>query len=151
MQPLRDSAAKAASKVRSKVNQTSSPIYPWLFARNCDKDIQPVLKQWLQDKANLEYVSRRPSKSFKSDPSKNVVEAHAIVWTGKSGTLEAPYPGRYLVIIGLEYVDENNGLLILEDTKSLDHGKYILILGDDTMNFSNKGGGISLLVILDLD
>ncbi|QSS58499.1 hypothetical protein I7I51_07926 [Histoplasma capsulatum] len=150
MQPLEDTAAKAASKVRSKVKRSSHPTYPWLFPPDCEKDIEPVITQWLKDEANLEYISRKTSKPFKSDPSKNVVEAYAIVWTDKSGILERPFPGKHLVIMGLEYVDENNGLPRFQDKQKLDHGEFILVSGDDNMILSDKGGGISLLIVLDM-
>ncbi|OJD23489.1 hypothetical protein ACJ73_05163 [Blastomyces percursus] len=103
-----------------------------------------------KDKANLEYVSRQIGKPFKSDPLENVIEYYAIVWTDRSGKLEEPFPGKHLVIIGLDYVDENNGLPVFKHTKSLDHGEYIVISGDDDMIMSDKGGGISLFVVLDM-
>ncbi|OJD11858.1 hypothetical protein AJ78_07457 [Emergomyces pasteurianus Ep9510] len=49
-------------------------------------------------------------KSFKSDLFKNVVKVYAIVWTDKSDILKRPFPDKHLVIMGLEYVDENNSL-----------------------------------------
>ncbi|OJD23216.1 hypothetical protein ACJ73_05426 [Blastomyces percursus] len=150
MQPLKDTAVRAASKVRSKVKRSSHPNYSWLYPPDCEKDVEPVVTQWLQDQTNLEYVSRQIGKPFKSDPLENVVEYYAIVWTDRSGKLEEPFPGKHLVIIGLDYVDENNGLPVFKDTKSLDHGEYIVISGDDDMVMSDKGGGISLFVVLDM-
>ncbi|PGG95825.1 hypothetical protein AJ80_09907 [Polytolypa hystricis UAMH7299] len=121
MPPLKDTAVKAASKLRSK------------------------------DKANLEYTSLQTGKQFKSDPWKNVVESYAIVWTDMKGRIPPPYPGRHLVIMGLDYMDENNGLPNLPDKEYLDHGEYVVISGDDEMILSDKGGGgLSLFIVLDM-
>ncbi|QSS60792.1 hypothetical protein I7I51_05595 [Histoplasma capsulatum] len=48
MQPLKDTAVRAASKVRSKVKRSSHPKYSWLYPPDCEKDVEPVVKQWLQ-------------------------------------------------------------------------------------------------------
>lgn len=47
-------------------------------------------------------------------------------------------------------MDQNNGLPILEETTSLDHGEYVLVSGDKDLKLNDKGGGISLFIILDL-
>lgn len=52
------------------------------------------------------------------------------------------------MIIGLEYVDGNNGLPKL-NKDALFPGDYISIFGDKEMQLSDGGGGTSLFVLLD--
>lgn len=103
-----------------------------------------------KDKTAIDYVFHSTGKRFKANPRDNVVESYAVVWTDKGGKLPKPFPGKYLVIIGLEYVDRNNGLPYLEEKKALNHGEFVLVSGDDDFMFDNQGGGISLLVVLDM-
>ncbi|PIG81831.1 hypothetical protein AARAC_011566 [Aspergillus arachidicola] len=149
--PLKAAAKTAAAKVRSKVSRSSHEKYAWLYAPPATKDdINPVVECWLKDQGNLDYVSGVTGGTFRDNPLENVVESFAIVWTKNSGTIERPFPGKYLLIVGLEYVDQNNGLPILEETTSLDHGEYVLVSGDKDLKLNDKGGGISLFIILDL-
>lgn len=96
-------------------------------------------------------MSSQTGKRFKDDPSKNVFRSFSVVWTETSGTLAKPFPGKYLVIIGLEYIDKNNGLPDFKEKKYLDHGDFVLVPGDDDMILSKQGGGIALFIILDLE
>jgi hypothetical protein len=54
------------------------------------------------------------------------------------------------VIIGLEYVDENNGLPRLAAKAALCPGEYVLIPGAENIQLSNGGGGVSLFVLLNM-
>lgn len=61
--------------------------------------------------------------------------------------LSTPFPRKHLVIIGLEYVNENNGLPKIE-LESLSPGEYAMVSGDNVMQLSDGGGGLSFFILL---
>ncbi|KAL2814417.1 hypothetical protein BJX63DRAFT_392218 [Aspergillus granulosus] len=142
-------AVEAAAKVRSKISRTTHDRYPWLFISPDSKaDVKPVVDSWLSDKENLRDVSNTTGLSFDEDPESNIVEYYPIVWTRIAGKLKSPFPGRILVIIGLEYVDQNNGLPQLHKKTGLLPGEHVSLSGDEDLQLSDGGGGTSLFVIL---
>lgn len=52
------------------------------------------------------------------------------------------------MIIGLEYVNQNNGLPELSTKSELFPGDYVVLSGDDDLRLSKGGGGTSLFVLL---
>ncbi|PYH81377.1 hypothetical protein BO82DRAFT_354803 [Aspergillus uvarum CBS 121591] len=146
--PLQIAASIAAAKVRSRISRTSHSRYPWLFISPESKDdVRSVVQTWLSDKGVLEQVSREINTTSSADLSHRVEEFYPIVWTGRPGILKTPFPGKTLVIVGLEYVNSDNGLPHLSKTE-LFAGDFILVSGDQDLQFSNKGGGTSLFIIL---
>ncbi|KAL4948357.1 hypothetical protein BDW69DRAFT_94548 [Aspergillus filifer] len=145
--PLVSAAVVAAAKVRSKISKVTHDRYPWLFiSPESKEDVRPVVESWLSDKEILRNVSNATGID---DPSSKIVDFYPIVWTRKAGTLEPPFPGTFLVIIGLEYVDQNNGLPKLDTKTGLFPGDYILLSGDDKLQLSDGGGGTCLFVLLE--
>jgi hypothetical protein len=51
------------------------------------------------------------------------------------------------VIVGLDYMDKNNGLPVVEK-ESLSPGESVFLKEDDDMELSAGSGGISLFIIL---
>ncbi|KAL3439700.1 hypothetical protein BJX65DRAFT_300932 [Aspergillus insuetus] len=149
--PLENAAVIAAAKVRSKISKPTHDRYSWLFISPvCKEDVKPVVESWLSNKDILEDVSNATGISFGAEPWRKVSDYYPIVWTRKTGTLESPFPGKVLVIIGLEYVDENNGLPRLAAKAALYPGEYVLIPGAENIQLSNGGGGVSLFVLLNM-
>ncbi|KAL4888233.1 hypothetical protein BDV59DRAFT_147370 [Aspergillus ambiguus] len=147
--PLYDAAVVAAAKVRSKISRASHDQYPWLFVSPGSKeDVRPVVESWLSDEEILRNVSRETGIFFGANPSHKVVDFYPIVWTRRNGTVRSPFPGKVLVIIGLEYVDQNNGLPKLRKS-ALFPGDYISVPGDMEIQLSDGGGGTSLFVLLE--
>ncbi|KAL2801969.1 hypothetical protein BJX63DRAFT_416125 [Aspergillus granulosus] len=148
--PLRDAALVAATKVRSQIERPLHDRYFWLFISPISKDdVKPVVDSWLSNKDILHDVSNTAGISFGVDPWQKVSDYYPIVWSPKSGTARSPFPGKVLVIIGLEYVNENNGLPNLTTAAALHPGDYILIQGDEELKLGNGSGGISLFVLLE--
>lgn len=80
--------------------------------------------------------------------SSDIIDYYPIVWTDISGRLErGPFPGRRLVMIGLDYMDKNNGLPKV-GKESLTPGESVVVQGDVPMELSQGGGGITLFVLL---
>lgn len=147
--PLQSDAVKAAAKVRSKISKSTHDRYPWLFiSPESKEDVKPVVERWVSDRENLRDVSNAAGISFGDDPWSRIVEFYPIVWTRISGTLEKPFPGKVLVIIGLEYVNQNNGLPKLSTKSELFPGDYVVLSGDEELRLSDGGGGTSLFVLL---
>lgn len=146
--PLEHAAVVAAAKVRSKISRTSHDRYPWLFiSPDSKEDVRPVVEKWLSDAEILRNVTSETGITFGADPSLKIVDFYPIVWTRRNGTLEPPFPGKVLVIIGLEYVDQNNGLPKLKQ-RALFPGDYIPLSGDMEIQLSDGGGGTSLFLLL---
>ena len=103
----------------------------------------------MKDEAFHETIAAKFKKRFGSDPSKNVVHANPIIWTERGGSVAAPFPKQYLVIIALEDLDQNNGMPLITNG-TLACGEYIVLSGEDTLQFNNKGGGLAFFVILSL-
>jgi hypothetical protein len=84
---------------------------------------------------------------FNDNPWDNIADYYPILWTKRTGLLEKPFPNRFLVIIGLEYVDQNNGLPKISKA-ALYPGEYTVLSGEKGLQLSAGGGGISLFVLL---
>lgn len=63
--------------------------------------------------------------------------------------LDPPFPGNNLVIVGLDYVDQNNGLPEMKKA-SLSPGEFIVIPHDTPMKLTEGSGGTSLFVLFKL-
>lgn len=79
-----------------------------------------------------------------------MVDYYPVVWTKRAGKLESPFPGKYLVIVGLEYMDPNNGFSNIKQG-SLSTGDYVVVCGDSEMQLTEQGGGTSLFILLSLN
>lgn len=163
--PLENAAAVAAAKVRSQITRTSHDRYPWLFISPRSKeDVRPVVQcllevcfsspdgnvnttKPLKDNAKLQSISSETGITFPEDPWRAVVDYYPIVWTKRAGKLDPPFPGKYLVIVGLEYMDHNNGLPKI-NKDSLSPGDYVVVSGDSEMQLTEEGGGTSLFILL---
>ncbi len=88
---------------------------------------------------------------FKENPRDNIDDAYPIIWSDKpsTGTLSKPFPGKILIIIALDDLDENNGLPSLT-TEHLTCGDFVVLSGDDDMSFKKNGGGMAFLILLEL-
>ncbi|OJD11769.1 hypothetical protein ACJ73_09473 [Blastomyces percursus] len=155
MPPLEEAACKAAIKARQYVRTSSHDIYPWLHIRKCEDVIEEVISAWLQDRTNLDRVTEQTRLRFEENPLNNVAEKYAIVWTQNWGKVERPFPGKHIVIIALDHLGADNGLPFSKDKDGntvthLNCGEFLVVSGDDTMILGNKGGGISLFIILNL-
>lgn len=164
-------AALAGKTVRDKISERSLK-YAWLYAPHDSKnDVEPIVSRWVEvcssffftfptaefgtgwcaekDKANQEYITQKTGKSFKESPRDNVDDYFAVVWTQVTGPLKRPFPDKILVIIGLEYLNADNGLPIIPGKAYLAHGDFAVLSGDDDLILSDKGGGgLCLLVVL---
>jgi hypothetical protein len=76
-----------------------------------------------------------------------VADYYPVVWTKKAGRLEPPFPGKYLVIVGLEYMDHHNGFPKV-NKGSLSPGEIVVVPGDSEMQLTDGGGGTSLFILL---
>lgn len=171
--PLQSAAVKAAAKVRSKISKSTHDRYPWLFiSRDSKEDVKPVVECWLsvrrsfiyhahddariseyslttaQDKENLRDVSSATGIPLGDDRWSTIVEYYPIIWTRIAGRLESPFPGNVLVIIGQEYVNQDNGLPKLDSKSELFLREYVALSGDEELELSDGGGGASLFVLL---
>ncbi|KAE8337401.1 hypothetical protein BDV24DRAFT_140015 [Aspergillus arachidicola] len=147
--PLEATAVVAAAKVRSKILRASHDRYPWLFiSPESKEDVRPVVEALLANKDILQRISEDTGVVFATNPFHNIVDYYPIIWTQRSGKVEPPFPGKVLVIVGLEYVDQNNGLPKLHK-RALFPGDYVSILGDNEIHLSDGGGGTSLFIILE--
>jgi hypothetical protein len=66
-----------------------------------------------------------------------------------SGFLPSPFPNKYLVIIAISDLDQNNGAAVTERDK-LKSGEYVILAGHHPLRFNAKGGGMALFLVLDL-
>jgi hypothetical protein len=166
--PLEVAATVAAAKVRSQITRRSHDRYPWLFISPISKaDVRPVVQCLLEvllcsldgnvntnkaskDNEKLKSVSNETGIIFHEDPWRAVVDYYPVVWTKRAGKLESPFPGKYLVIVGLEYMDHNNGCPNIKQG-SLSTGDYVVVSGDSEMQLTEQGGGTSLFILLSLN
>lgn len=81
------------------------------------------------------------------DPWLAVDDYYPVVWTRGAGTLKPPFPGKFLVIVGLEYMDHNNGFPKIKDG-ALFPGEYVVVSGDKEIQLTDEGGGTSLFILL---
>ena len=101
----------------------------------------------LKDKTKLQSISSEIGIIFSDDPWRAVADYYPIVWTKRAGKLERPFPGKYLVILGLEYMDHNNGFPKINQGL-LSPGDYVVVSGDSDMQLTEGGGGTSLFILL---
>ncbi|KAE8377770.1 hypothetical protein BDV26DRAFT_204934 [Aspergillus bertholletiae] len=91
-------------------------------------------------------ASKENPEFSKSD----ILDYYPVVWTDISGTLEqTPFLGKRLVILGLDYMDKNNGLPKI-GRESLSPGEHVIVHGDEAMELSDGSGGITLFILLRL-
>lgn len=76
----------------------------------------------------------------------NTLEAQPLVWTNASGCMKNYFAHQWVVIIALEHLDRYNGLPLLADCKQLECGEYVILSGDEEMNFEDKGGGLAFII-----
>ena len=104
-------------------------------------------KSSLKDKTKLRSISSETGIAFPDDPWRVVADYYPVVWTKRAGKLEPPFPGKFLVIVGLEYMDHNNGFPQMKQG-SLSPGDYVVVSGDSEMQLTEGGGGTSLFILL---
>ncbi|OJJ78568.1 uncharacterized protein ASPGLDRAFT_138617 [Aspergillus glaucus CBS 516.65] len=148
-QSLRDAAASVADNLRLKIRHRSHPHYPWLFLPRDKEEINTILNLWLQE-GSLDAVTQKTGKSFKENPRENISDAYPILWADRplaTGVLQTPFPGKTLVIIALEDLDDQNGLPT--NITKISCGSFAVHSGDEDLKFKKQGGGLAFFVLLD--
>jgi hypothetical protein len=69
--------------------------------------------------------------------------------TPVSGFLPSPYPNKYLVIIAISDLDQDNGATVTKRDK-LNSGEYVILPGHQPLRFNAKGGGMAMFLVLNL-
>lgn len=169
-QGIADAAATDLVSV-TPTDRLNQQKLPWLFPPPGRKLTQQVTDAWFkvrvtstednfrelihfQDPSNIKKVEERTRRKFKftEEPQLSLYASYPVVFTNtpSRGSLPPPFPGQYLVIIALGNLHPGNGLPTNVNSKGLSSGQDVLIDGSDAMQFSGKGGGIALFLILDL-
>lgn len=103
----------------------------------------------IQDKENLDFVTQKTGKSFDDDPRKHISDAYPIIWADRplaTGVLHTPFPGKILVIIALEDLNDQNGLP--SNIGQIPCGGFAVHSGDEDMKFKKQGGGLAFFILL---
>ncbi|RHZ65369.1 hypothetical protein CDV55_101523 [Aspergillus turcosus] len=146
---LREAASSVATNLRLKIRHRSHPNYPWLFLPREKDVIDSIVNLWLQDKENLDFVAQKTGKSFDDDPRKHISDAYPIIWADRplaTGVLHTPFPGKILVIIALEDLNDQNGLP--SNIGQIPCGGFAVHSGDEDMKFKKQGGGLAFFILL---
>lgn len=103
-----------------------------------------------QEEGSLDAVTQKTRKSFKENPRENIPNAYPILWADRplvTGVLQTPFPGKTLVIIALEDLDNQNSLPT--NITRIPCGSFAVHSGDEDFEFKKQGGGLAFFVLLD--
>jgi len=94
----------------------------------------------------LQAISNEIGIDFGDDPWHIVEDFYPVVWTTRAGILDSPFPENHLVIVGLDYVDHNNGLPKINKA-SLSPGEFLVVPHDKPIKLTEGSGGASLFIL----
>lgn len=94
-------------------------------------------------------ISNETAIVFGDDPWHTVADFYPVVWTRRAGILHPPFPRNYMVIVGLDYLDHNNGLPKI-NKPSLSPGEFIVLPHDKEIELTEGGGGTSLFILFNM-
>ena len=73
-------------------------------------------------------------------------DAHPLAWARREGVLPHPYPGNWIIFIALENLDVTKGLPLSNECTHLNCGDYVILSGNENLNFGNSGGGMAFFM-----
>lgn len=94
----------------------------------------------------MQAISNETGIQFGDDPWHTVEDFYPIVWTTRAGMLDPPFPNNYLVVVGLDYVDHNNGLPQINKA-SLSPGEFLVMPHGKPIKLTEGSGGTSLFIL----
>lgn len=94
-------------------------------------------------------ISDETGIPFDDNPWNTVADYYPVVWTKRAGRLDPPFPTNRLVIVGLDYVDQNNGFPNI-NKGSLSPGEFIVVPHNKEVQLTEGSGGTSLFILLKL-
>lgn len=97
----------------------------------------------------MQAISNETGIVFGDDPWHTVADFYPIVWTKRAGMLDPPFPKNHLVMVGLDYIDHNNGFPKI-NKGSLSPGEFIVVPHDKGIQLSEGGGGTSLFILFNM-
>lgn len=92
-------------------------------------------------------ISDQTGAVFGIDPWLTVEDFYPVVWTKIAGRLKPPFPKSHLIMIGLEYMDQFNGLPEINKA-SLKPGEWVVVPQDREIKLTEGGGGTSIFLLL---
>lgn len=96
---------------------------------------------------SLRAISDQTGVVFDNDPWRTVEDFYPVVWTKIAGRLNPPFPNNHLIMVGLEYMDQFNGLPRINQG-SLKPGEWIVVPQDGEIQLTEGGGGTSIFLLL---
>jgi hypothetical protein len=94
----------------------------------------------------LQAISKETGILFGDDPWSTVADFYPVVWTTRAKILEPPFPKNFLVIVGLDFLNNDNGFPKL-NKPSLSPGEFIVVPNDKSIELPEGGGGTSLFIL----
>lgn len=95
----------------------------------------------------MQSISKETGIKFGDDPWSSVADYYPVVWTKGAKILESPFPKNYLVIVGLDFLNNDNGFPKM-NKPSLSPGEFIVVPNDKCIELPEGGGGTSLFILL---